>query len=271
MNFIPTTQIAPTSGYTIHPAFDFGGTQLSGIWVAKFEASGTTSAVDILPNIASLRNTTIDNIFTACINMEKNSKYGWGITGNGIDTHLMKNVEWGAVAYLSSSIYGKTSEISINDNVSFLTGSGAYAINIGQSTTGNIYGIYDMSGGAVECTAAYVNTGTSYLMNFGASLVNAATKYKDVYLSSVDTQAGNYESNSTKVGDAVYETSTNATGTTGWNEDASGSPYSDWAFFVRGGVYNSGTAAGIFAFQWHSGPVHNVVGFRPTIAVETGL
>jgi hypothetical protein len=31
----------------------------------------------------------------------------YGMKSTEIDTHMMKNMEWGAVAYLSSSIYGR--------------------------------------------------------------------------------------------------------------------------------------------------------------------
>ena len=77
----------------------------------------------------------------------------------------------GAVAYLTQSIYGRCTssttctEIGINNNSDFITGIGAAprtdnntskinsyetTLGIGASTTGTIYGIYDMSGGAEE-------------------------------------------------------------------------------------------------------------------------
>jgi hypothetical protein len=270
VNFIPVTTTTPTSGYTIHPAFNFGGTQLSGIWIAKFEASGTTSAVDTKPNIASLRSTTIDAMFTACRNMETNTaKYGWSTTD--LDTHLMKNVEWGAATYLSSSAYGKTGEITINNNSSYLTGGGAYATNVAQSTTGNIYGIYDMSGGSWEYTAAYVNNENVNLTTYGTSVLSAAAKYKDVYVSSGDTRAGNYEANSIIVGDAVYETSTSGESSAAWYSDYSYMPYSGGPFFVRGGYCSTTPGTGVFAFYSSTGNVHNSYGFRPVVVLGSGL
>jgi hypothetical protein len=272
VNFVNGTSTTATSGYIIHPAFTFGTDELTGIWVAKFEASGTTSAVDIKPNISSLRNINIDTMFTSCRNMEINSRYGWGTSGSGIDTHLVKNVEWGSAAYLSSSIYGKTGEITINNNSSYLTGGGAYATNVAQSTTGNIYGIYDMSGGAWEFTAAYVNNGKTNLTTYGASVVSAAAKYKDIYISSGDTETGNYEANSSKKGDAVYETSINVTGSPSWYADCARMPYSTGPFFARSGCYMSGTKAGLFAFDGNydisGGGMSTFSSFRPCLVVN---
>ena len=90
--------------------------------------------------------------------MESNSIYGWptasGLKGDGtyttdknnIDTHLMKNSEWGAVAYLSKSQYGKnTEEIWINNDRNYTMGCAANSaiqgvndgcLNIYESTNG---------------------------------------------------------------------------------------------------------------------------------------
>lgn len=54
-------------------------------------------------------------MFIASRNMETNSRYGWGTSGNGIDTHLMK-CRMGAISYLLNSKYGKNTDITINDN-----------------------------------------------------------------------------------------------------------------------------------------------------------
>ena len=97
---------------------------------------------------------------------------------------MMKNMEWGAVAYLKQSKYGLgTTDIAINDNSSFYTGGGtsdAYKTNVAQSTTGNIYGVYDMSGGAVESVMGNYN---DIISMAGFSSMPAA-KYYDKYTSS---------------------------------------------------------------------------------------
>ena len=53
-------------------------------------------------------------------------------------------------------------------------------LGVNASTTGNIYGIYDMSGGASEMVAAYVDN-TSSLYFKGTQIMEADLKYKDVY------------------------------------------------------------------------------------------
>ena len=81
INFLGSLSTPATSGYTIHPAFTFGSINLTGIWVAKFEASGSTAELDIKPGIASLRNVSISDMFAACRNMETSSRFGWGLNG----------------------------------------------------------------------------------------------------------------------------------------------------------------------------------------------
>jgi len=289
VNFLSNLSTTTTSGYIVHPGFTFGSTELTGIWVAKFEASGTISAVDSKPGVASLRTINVDGVFTACRNMEttNGTRYGWGTSGTGIDTHLMKNIEWGAVAYLTQSLYGKNSEVWINPNSSFLTGQAGTSVNsagtattyaydnatygINASTTGNVTGVYDMCGGAYEYTAAYVNNGNANLTTNGFSLVNAASQYKDVYVSSGDTDVGNYTANSSKVGDAMYETSSSYTGTTSWYSESSYIPYGANAFFHRGAVYSVSTNAGLFNFNYYSGIANLNFGFRPVLSVSGSL
>ena len=182
---------------------------------------------------------------------------------------MIKNDEWGAVAYLSKSKYGKNAEVTINDNGSFYTGGGsgnAYVSNVGQSTTGTVHGVYDMSGGAFEYVAGYVNNGNSSLTNYGQSLVNGDAKTKNVYSKgSSDNATDNYNANSSKYGDAVYETSTNGSGSTSWYGDYSYFPYTSGPFFGRGGSYVYGTSAGVFFFYNYGGISYSSYSFRPVL------
>ncbi|HHT37818.1 MAG TPA: hypothetical protein GXZ95_00180, partial [Mollicutes bacterium] len=61
--------------------------------------------------------------------METNSIFGWGTSGAGIDTHMMKNGEWGAVAYLSKSQYGNPNEIWNISNKTYKTGCAGSSVN----------------------------------------------------------------------------------------------------------------------------------------------
>ena len=183
---------------------------------------------------------------------------------------MMKNDEWGAVAYLSKSKYGKNAEVTINDSSSYYTGGGsgnAYVSNVGQSTTGTVHGVYDMSGGAWEYVAAYVNNGNSNLTSYGSSLVNGDAKTKNVYSKgSSDSRDNNYSANSGKYGDAVYETSANGNSSNGsWYGDYSSFPYTSTPFFIRGGYCDDGTDAGVFCFSNDDGGSYGDVSFRPVL------
>ena len=253
--------------WNIHPAFNYG-TTVSGLWVAKFEASrsnatsssaGSNNTIKIQPGVQSWRSITVNDIYTNCLNYNKT-----------LNSHMMKNDEWGAVAYLSKSKYGKNAEVDINSDSSYYTGGGsgnAYVTNVGQSTTGTVHGVYDMSGGAWEYVAAYVNNGNSNLTNYGSSLVNGDAKTKNVYSKgSSDSRDNNYSANSGKYGDAVYETSANGnSSSSSWYGDYSYFPSSGSPFFIRGGYYNSGTYAGVFYFNGINGSSGSYGSFRPVL------
>ena len=262
------------NGYVIHPAFNYGET-VCGIWVAKFEASSvegnddndtednvTTKTVQVKPGVASWRYIYIGTAYTNCLNYNKT-----------LNSHMMKNDEWGAVTYLSRSKYGKNDEVTINNNSSFYTGGGngnVYVNNGAQSTTGNVYGVYDMSGGAWEYVAAYVDNGNSSLTSYGNSLYkNTDTKTKNVYTkASTDNNTNNYNQNASKYGDAVYETSTSGNGSTSWYSDYSNFSSASTPFFGRGGYCENSTGAGVLAFLNHNGGASSSVSFRPVL-VET--
>ena len=243
--------------WNIHPAFNYGEI-VSGIWVAKFEASNSNGKIMVQPGVSSWRSITVDSIYTNCLNYNKT-----------LNSHMMKNDEWGAVAYLSRSKYGKNEEVTINSNSSYYTGGGSgntYVNNGAQSTTGNVWGVYDMSGGAWEYVAAYVNNGNSSLNN-GSSLVNGDAKTKNIYTkASTDNAANNYSQNSGVYGNAVYETSANGNSSNGsWYSDYSGFPNTSSPFFFRGGSYNIGSGAGVFCFDHSYGDSNSDRSFRPVL------
>ena len=95
-----------------HPAFTFGNTELPGIWVGKFEASGTTDNYTIKPNLKSLTNINISTMFNTSRDVTNTKTITYGTDSNTSDSHMMKNMEWGAVAYLTNSIYGRYNDAS---------------------------------------------------------------------------------------------------------------------------------------------------------------
>ena len=219
---------------------------------------------------------------------------------NDTDSHLMKNSEWGACTYLArSKTYGiGKSEIAVNNKnlnnggVSTTkeqgnTKASAYAVtgynannnewnsylgsNLSASTTGNIYGIYDMSGGTWERTASYINNGKT---GNGASVVvgkEKSTKYATVYpysdvgANDDEKSVANYKLNDKIYGDSVRETSTEGKGSTSWYGDYSYFPEGGHPFFARGGYYGCGGVAGLSAFIRANGHAGWYPGFRSVL------
>jgi formylglycine-generating enzyme required for sulfatase activity len=209
--------------------------------------------------------------------LAKTSTFGESVTATALGSHMAKNSEWGAVAYLGDSKYGtKGAAIAkSNTGTSYYTGGSStintiYTTNKTQSTTLNATGIYDMSGGAWEYVASYVyfsnnsnltdNGGTSSGDLFGTeSEQNSSTAYKTVYPSS-------YSDCSSIKGDAIYETSTAASGNaTAWHSSYAGFPDSNTPFFIRSGSY-SNTNPGSFYLRRSSGIDNSLGSFRPVLA-----
>ena len=216
--------------YIPHPAFEFDGAK-AGIWVGKFEASGNSEKVTIIADTNALVY-EVNRIFTSC----QGVKDTYGLT-QSIDSHMMKNTEWGAVAYLTESKYGRNGmEIETNGS-NRLTGGGDYKANVLQSTTGNIYGIYDMSGTSFEYVAGYIENERIKEYDFNTSLLEAVkknNKYADIYKVTEDKQEINYRNSKGMKGDGIYEISTRHGGNTSWHEDFSIYPNDTVPVYVRG-------------------------------------
>jgi hypothetical protein len=235
--------------------------------------------------------------------METKDVYGWTtatdlkVDGtfttdtNNIDTHLMKNIEYGVITYLSKSKYGKeTEEIWINNANNYTTGCAGTSVSdvasttgcvnaynstngVKASTTGNIYGIYDISGGSSERVSAYIDNGNSILNTNGLSIMNANSKYKEVYTkNTTDDNANNYLLAANKKGDSIWETSSNAISTQlGWYSDTTNMPSTARPWFIRTGDFAGGSQTGAFSLNNSSGNASSYHGFRPIIAVSKGL
>ena len=254
---------ASNGNWYTHPAFTFGDKELTGFWVGKFEVSGSTSTITIKPGVSSLRSTTVSNFFTSI----QNIKSSYGLSG---DSHMIKNMEWGAVAYLKQSKYGLgTTDIQIsNTGDDYYTGGGSsttsYKRNTGQSTTGNVYGVYDMSGGAWEYVMGNMvnNSGSFYSSSAGFSSSPDA-KYYDNYTNGRNSDTDDFRG---KLGDATKETLSSYGSTSGsWYRDYSRFVQNTGSWFLRGGYYNNGTSAGVFAFYFSSGRAYSDYGTRAVI------
>jgi len=297
--------------WVIHPAFTNEGNggfgELTGIWVAKYEASSSPAStrsnvtnlkVRVIPNVTSWNKITVGDIFTVCRNL---TLAGNSLENtNNLNAHMMKNTEWGAVAYLSSSKYGKTdrsgNRVEVWNNpysstpITGLCGKGIDDKDLNTSdlnrtckyneigggnasTTGNVYGIYDMSGGTWEYVAGILNNSKSQGNNANHNnwydFSNSAlypNKYFDWYEETAGDRNMNYETNHRRYGDAVYETSISGNpGTASWDKSDSWYPFPTSPVFTRGGHANRNNAAGIFAFGSDTGEIQEYYSFRPVV------
>ena len=277
--------------YYTHPAFTFGDNEVNGFWIGKFELTGTSSEVTILPSVNSLRSQTVSSFSTIIQNMQNtNNIYGLGADKSNTDSHMLTNMEWGAVAYLTNSNYGRCSggtctEVTINNCSTYVTGIGADTVSASSSsttcttdankyngakgvlasTTGNVYGVYDMSGGAYEYVMGNMSSTTkTYTFypsssGFASSWYTSNQKYVNTYanVSSSRYSMAQKGYNAARLGDATGEVTESIVLTQengiGWYDDYAYFPYSKYSWFHRGG-YNSRTSyAGIFNFYYNSG------------------
>ena len=294
-NGTPTKSTGTSNGgWLTHPAFTLGTDELEGIWVGKFSTTGNATTPTIKPNLGMLTNQNVSTQFTT------SQKFGTTtyLTSTGVsevDAHMMKNIEWGAVAYLKQSKYGLgTTDIGLNNYNSspYLTGCGstsgsaysttcnAYNTTGGMlaSTTGNITGVYDMS----AKTGTYVmgvmqdNTGTNTPMSGYSSSYNSGFTGK-IYDSGNFTDFTGTPFPNTKYYDLyAYGTSYSdytrrilgdATGVVnGWYGDLARFVYSGDPWFIRGSYDGGPTIAGVFTFSSYDGRPGPGLVFRSVLA-----
>ena len=153
-----------------------------GFWISKFEignrnstdeASSLVNSVspnDVVskPNTFSWKGISHFNTFVNLYNFNRN-----------MDSHMINNIEWGAVAYLTYSNYGKNTDINLDKSkvTSNLVNDAL------TSTTGNITGVYDMANKTPEFISAYVGD-----INLGGWDQNILAKYSLVFNSYDETR-----------------------------------------------------------------------------------
>lgn len=178
---------------------------------------------------------------------------------NGMNSHLTKNSEWGAVAYLCHSKYGlnantsNNKEVTINSKNLGNSPSTVYAAtsygnantpnDVNASTTKNMTGIFDLSGGTFEYTAGYYKGGScssnpAYHSAMASSSTSASTRLVTLY------------ETANKMGDGM-----NVSEMAGWNNDYVDFVNANIPVAMRGCNYIGGDGAGIFAFDnWRGEP-----------------
>lgn len=305
-----------------HPAFTFGDKELSGFWIGKFETTGSNDNPSVLPDHKALTNTNISTQFTISKKFQS-----YGLTAN-LEAHMLKNIEWGAVAYLTHSSYGlcKNSscrDIYINNSSDLFTGrsagdvSGSNEIIINKlypeaknsqnkysstgyynyqgylfnyegeltkvrnagkisSTTGNIYGVYDLVGGASENVLGNSSTSSGEFnsMQAGSSWNGnkvLASKYYDKYDYAKDSSSNNLWTRSI-LGDGTSENVIlNSNKFSSWKVGVridgglAVSNDSSYPWVTRGGKYGD-VNAGIFSFGNYNGGSNQENTFRSVLS-----
>lgn len=287
-----------------HPAFNNNS---KGFWISKFQSS--SNGQKIIPNAPSF-TTSLTKALENSRNFELiDNSYGIISTGtnlngdgtitndtNSLDTHLLTNMEWGAVTILANSLYGKSGNdmyftddnysfkriyINANDlgdytgcssnyskiSKSFMTSTTASCIKYndltnythisngitypvgpvgpGASTTGTIYGVYDMAGANQEMVASLMLDKTN------TNPLSWSNDYLDIYSSNSFVGTINDSSNINnlyryKLGDGIrehYRTfNDNGLWYSGYLKQSNTSGY-----LIRGGDYKSSEGASIFS------------------------
>ncbi len=295
--------------YMTHPAFL--AFDSNGFWVGKFETgyegANTTKAAEInrpesdkiiiKPNVYSWRNINVGNAFQTSYEYLREE-----------ESHMMKNTEWGAVAYLQHSKYGSQESVMVNNNSAYITGYAAteepekgynkgqdvegnhvQSTNLNQdgdhtkrynsetgykaSTTGNITGVYDMSGGAWEYVMGYTTSETTSEEKSGITTNYSEfftddkwKKYYDSYSSTTNIQYNNRI-----LGDATGEMGpfgkeldpdNSNRYKSSWYKDYASFTYLSNPWFHRGGTWVYGSNAGVFAFSSSTGNAASHLSFR---------
>ncbi len=295
INFVPISKVntdIENNDVIIHPAFTFGGVEQAGLWVGKFELGWQNIFIDagdypknnndmettyiIKPNVNSAHNANVSTMF---YNIQR-TKNAYSLDAT-TDMHMMKNTEWGAVAYLSQSKYGiceddvacsvkieNNNYYSSSNGYDIVTGCGGSdtsqdvselginicpasnrwetANGIKASTTHNITGIYDMAGGRWEYVMGNMQDSSG---NFYPSLSGFTTtpdaKHYDSYAngsSSSDYTRGIY-------GDATVELNPYSTTMSNWSSDKANFVNSTYSWFNRGGSCYDDSGAGVWNFS----------------------
>lgn len=165
------------------------------------------------------------------------------------------------------------------------------------STTGNVTGIYDLSGGVWDRISGYISNGNNQLINDGkvsdggsSGMLMGTTGIANVNGYQIlstrncmvypyndlidDASINNYNiyknllSNVYGYGDSVLETSNIGSYAQSWNSDCSYFPTGETPFYCRGCNYSYDSRTGIFAFSNAGGGAAYSSGYRIILISE---
>ena len=169
----PSGNLINVTTWATHPAFTFGDEELNGIWIGKFLATPSLGEEDsvylaVKPNAfisgAATVSTGVDSaadfyqlsksVGQTDANNTGGSELDVNVAENSHNlsdgtSHLVKNSEWGAIAYLSSSRYGAGSAGVIQENTAFILADVDKVYGDGGLVTGcgTVLNLYDTDAG----------------------------------------------------------------------------------------------------------------------------
>ena len=252
--------------YLTHPAF----TTYDGFWISKFESTGSLDSITSLPNSTPITNYSVKEMYDA-VNSNGTS-YG---TRNYA---ILKNSEWAAVAYLTNSNYGlgdtEIRKNAFNQSSGFKTGCGSNTTSNSprtascemgfgssttypQSTTGNIYGVFDMSGGVWEYTLS-VMTNVASVPVYSSSGFASGNMPSPTYYDTFGYGTNPADYTRTTLGSSTGEVF-------GWYSDKAELVSGTSSWLIRGGRNIDTDDVGIFSFSADTGEAREYIGFRTTI------
>lgn len=196
----------------------------------------------------------------------------------------------GAVAYLSHSQYGRNgNEVTINNNSNYITGIAGDTVAASESTsientyntskgmlastTGNIYGVYDVNGPAIKYTAGWDTLSSNpFITSYGKAIDGTvyfsangeSDRTKTAYRNGTDEYNGEKIREVCIIGDGVKETW--IIGNRSWFSDGLVCVYSDNPFSVRGGLYDYEEISGVFSAHYNYGIPDSDISFRAVLA-----
>ncbi len=247
----------------------------------------------IKPSVTSWRYADMSTGFNSIKNYMNgsNGTTYYGFTGSLYDSHYMKNTEWAVINYLSQSKYGKygnesylgaNKEVAINNCNLYITGIGGDSVNASSSsssctkntydttkgqaasTTGTVYGVYDMSGGAFEWVMANMKSTAGSFNPASSGFTSLELKYYNSY----DRASSASDYSTFILGDSTKETALFYKDRGFMMHNGYESPW-----MIRGGLHSLENESGIFQFYFAqaggasapAGGNYANVGFRITV------
>lgn len=180
-----------------HPAFTYNNQELSGIWVGKYETSIDNN------NLLIKNNTPITNIDYVQANKKiiemtnNNNIYGL----KNINTHMTRNSEWGALTYLTNSIYGNNQNNSSTGNqtgIYNISGNKEFVILDNESENSLGYALsetnnWTTNNSYITDDNLYLTRGNNSIYNYQNSSIKDENTTFRISLTNIETQDQNYQ------------------------------------------------------------------------------